>query len=65
MQLAKFAARRKLAKPEQVAGLFEVGMVGEFVDVDAAIGENAAFSVDVANLGIGSNDSLESLRGLS
>ena len=39
----------KLAEPQQVAGFFEVRVVGEFVDVDAAIGENAPIAVDVAN----------------
>ena len=54
----------KLPEPEQVAGLFEIGVVGEFVDVDAAIRENSPFAIDVADLGVGSNNSFQSLRGL-
>ena len=65
VQFAQFAARGQFAKPEQVAGLFEIRMVGEFVNVDAAIGQNAAISVDVANLGSGGNDALKSLGGVS
>ena len=65
VQLAQFAARGQLSKPQQVASLFEIRLVGQFVNVDAAIGQNAAISVDVADLGSGGNDALKSLGGMS
>ncbi len=51
-QFAQFGARGKLAEPEQVAGFFEVRMVGEFVNIDAAIREDAAIAVDLADPGV-------------
>src|ERR1700688_2618358 len=65
VQLAQFGAGRQLSEPEQVAGLLKIRVVRQFMDVDAAIGEYPAISVDVANLGIGGNDSLKSLGGMS
>ncbi len=39
----------QLAEPEQIGGLFEGGLAGELVDVDATIGKDAGLSVDEAN----------------
>ena len=41
-ELGEFGGGGQLAEPEQVGGLFEGGALGELVDVDAAIGEDAA-----------------------
>jgi hypothetical protein len=38
--------------------------MGQFVDVDATIGEDAAVAVDVANLGRGGDNSLKSFGSL-
>ena len=55
---------RQPAIPQQVAGLFKVGMVGEFVNVDAAIGEDPLVSVDEADAGICGDYSFQALRGV-
>src|SRR5512140_924694 len=60
VQLAQLTSRRKLPEPQQVAGLFKIRVIGQFVYIDAAIGKNALISVDVADLGVGCDDSLES-----
>ena len=60
----QFSLRGQLAIPQQVAGLFKVGVVGQFVNVDAAVGEDALISVDVADAGIGSDDSFQALGGV-
>ena len=60
----QFGLRRQLAIPQQVAGLFKVGVVGKFVNVDAAVGEDALISVDVADAGICSDYSFQALGGV-
>src|ERR1051326_8731797 len=60
VQFAQFAARGQLAEPEQVAGFFEIGVIGEFVDVDAAISQHAAIAIDITDLGTGGDNSLKS-----
>jgi len=56
VQILQLIAIRKAPKPEQVAGLFKSGMLGEFVNVDAAIGENAAFAIDIADARVGGDN---------
>ena len=53
----------QLAVPQQVAGFFEGGMVGEFVNVDAAVGQDALISVDVADAGGGGDNSFQAFGG--
>src|SRR5215469_18311252 len=65
MQLAQFLPSWKLAEPQQIARLLEIGVVGQFMDVNAAIGEHATVAVDVADLRIRGNDALEPLRSMS
>jgi|SRR5271170_2561805 len=65
LQLAQLRCCGEPPEPEQVTGFFKRGMVRQFVDVDAAIRQYAAISVDVANPGSGGNDALKSLGGLS
>ena len=60
VQLAKFDASRQFSEPQQVASLFEVRLVRQFVDIDAAIRQDAPISVDVTNLRSGCNDALHS-----
>ena len=55
---------RQLAVPQQVAGFFKIGIVGKFVDVDAAVSEDPLVSVDIANAGIGSDYSFQALGGV-
>ena len=63
-QFVQFAGVGKLAEPEQVAGLFKSGMIGEFVNVDAAVGENALVPIDVADAGICGDDALKTFWGM-
>ncbi len=49
------------AVPEQVGGFLEGGVLGELVDVDAAIGEDPRISVDPADTGVRGNNSLKTL----
>src|SRR5579863_2502911 len=65
VQLAQFATRRELSKPEQIAGLFKVRMIRQFVDVDATISQNSAIPVDEADFRTGGDDALESLGRMS
>ncbi len=65
--LAKFlqlVGRGQLAIPQQVAGFFKIGVVGKFVNVDAAVGQDALISVDVANAGGGGDYSFQALGGV-
>src|SRR5207302_4961525 len=66
--LAKFAqlvALRQSSEPQQVAGFLKIGVVGEVVDIDAAIGQDALFTIDVANAGNGSYDAFKSFGGMA
>ena len=58
----RFTGRQR-PEPQQVGGLLERGMAGQFVDVDAPVGQLALGTDDVADRGIGRNDILET--GLS
>ena len=49
---------------KQVAGFLKVGVVGQFVNVDAAIGQNALLAVDIANAGVGGDYSFQTFRGV-
>ena len=51
------------AVPEEVGGFFEAALRGEFVDVDAAIGEDAGVAVDVADGGGGGDNAFKALGG--
>ena len=65
--IAKFTqllALGKAAEPEQVAGFLEVGVFGEVVNIDPAIGEDALLAIDVTDAGCSCDDSFESLRGM-
>src|SRR5712692_11778228 len=64
MEFLEFVARRQLAEPQQVAGFFESGLFGQLVDVNAPVGQNAQFSVDVADAGSGGDHSLQTLCGV-
>jgi hypothetical protein len=55
----RFGGQR--AEPEQVSRLFKGRVDGEFVDVDAAIGENSGLAVDPANTRVGGDNAFESL----
>ena len=52
----------EFAEPEEVGGLFEGGALGELVDVDAAVGENAGVAVDPADGGAGGDDAFQAFR---
>ena len=53
----------KFAVPEEIGGFFEGGSVGELVDVDAAVGEDALGAVDEADGGLVGDDVLEAFGG--
>ena len=54
--LFQLIALGQAAEPEQEAGFFEIGVVGEVVNIDAAIRQNALFAVDVTDAGGGGNE---------
>src|SRR5271168_1895396 len=60
-KLSKLGGRGELAEPEEVSALLEGGSLCEFVDVDAAIGENAGVAVDPADGGRGGDDAFQAL----
>ncbi len=64
LQLLQIGAIRQAAKPQQVADFFEVRMVGQFVDVDAAVGKHALIAIDEANAGIGSSNAFQPLAAV-
>ncbi len=39
-------------EPEQVGGLLKGRLLGQLVDVDAAVGEHTSFAVDPADAGV-------------
>src|SRR5580658_4701311 len=65
LQISQFAAVWQTSKPKQITGFFKRGVIGQFVNVDPAIGKNAAFAVDIANAGISGNDTFQAFRGRS
>ena len=60
-EFAQLEFAGQAAVPEQVGGLLEAGVLGQLVDVDAAIGEHARFSVNPADSGVGGNNSFKTL----
>ena len=48
-ELGELGGVGEFAEPEEVGGLLECGTFREFVDVDAAIGEDAGVAVDPAD----------------
>src|SRR5579862_813516 len=64
MELAKFNTSGQFAEPQQVTRFLEIRLMSEFVDINAAIGEDAAISVDVTNLGGGGDYALKSFGGI-
>ena len=65
LELLQFGAGGQASEPEQVAALLEVGVGGELVDVDAAIGEHALVAIDVANARISCGDAFQAFRRIS
>src|SRR5205823_9765406 len=47
-----------------IAGFFKIGVVSEFVNVDAAISQDALVSIDVADAGDGGDNSFQAFGGL-
>src|ERR1017187_5934746 len=64
LQRPQFVGLGQTPKPKQVADFFEGGVVGEIVDVIAAIGEHSLLTVDVANAGCGSDNAFQSFGGV-
>ena len=60
----KLGAVRQATKPEQIADFFEVRMVGQFVNVDAAISEDALIAIDETNAGIGCGNAFQALTAV-
>jgi len=65
VQFAEFPTRGQLAKPEQIAGFFKGGVVGQFVDINAAVRQDASFTVDEADARGGCNHSFQAFGGVS
>jgi len=51
------------AEPEQVGALFEGGALGEFVDINSTIGEDAGIAVNPTDAGRRSDDAFKTLCG--
>jgi hypothetical protein len=56
---SRFVAFGQSPEPEEVAGLFEGGMIGEIVNINAAVRQYSLFAVDVADAGSGGNDAFQ------
>src|SRR2546428_13974898 len=63
MEFLELVARGQLAEPQQIAGFLEIGVVGQFVNVNATVGQHALFPVDVADAGSGGDHSLQAFCG--
>ena len=61
-ELGELGCGGELAEPEEVGGLFEGGLLGELVDIDAAVGEDAGVSVDPADGRAGGDDAFQAFR---
>ena len=61
-ELGEFGGVGEFAEPEEIGGLLEGGALGEFVDVDAAVGEDAGVAVDPADRGAGGDDAFQAFR---
>ncbi len=61
----QLVALGQTSKPQQVAGLFKIRVVGQVVNIDPAIRQYALLAVDVANAGSGGNDAFKALRARS
>ena len=62
LELLEFGAGGKASEPEEVAALLEVGVGGQLMDVDAAIGEYSLVAIDVANARISCGDAFQAFR---
>jgi hypothetical protein len=60
-EFSKLSGRGEFAEPEEVGALLEGGSLCEFVDIDAAIGEDAGVAVDPADGGRGGDDAFQAL----
>ncbi len=58
-QVVKFGPGGQFAQPQQITRLFKRGMISQFVNVDAPIGKNSFFAVNVTNAGIGCDDAFK------
>ena len=65
LQILQLDAIRQTSKPKQIASLFKSGMLGQFVNVDTAIGKNAAVTIDITDAGAGGNNALHAFGCLS
>ena len=62
-EVLQFLSFRKCSEPQQVADFFKVGVLGEFVDVDATISKNAFVTIDIADSRISGDDSFKTFCG--
>ena len=52
-EVGEFVVTGKVAEPQQVGSFLEGGLIGELVDIDAAVGQHTGIAVDPANAGVG------------
>jgi hypothetical protein len=57
-ELAQLSASREMAEPQKVASLFKSGIVSQFVDIYAPIGQDTALPIDIANTRSSGDNSL-------
>src|SRR5581483_6939187 len=60
-QLFEFATGRQLAVPQEVADLFEGGILGQVMDINATVGQDAPVSIYVADAGDGGDNAFQTL----
>src|SRR5258706_2245717 len=60
-QVVEFGLLRETSVPKQKTGFFKRRMLPQLTNVDATIGQNSKFAVDVTNAGIGSDDAFQTL----
>jgi hypothetical protein len=61
-ELCEFGGVGELTEPEEIGTFLEGGTLREFVDVDAAIREDAGVAVDPADGGAGGDDAFQAFR---
>jgi hypothetical protein len=64
-QVLQLVACGQLAEPQQVADFLKVGVVGQFVDIKATVGQDAALAVYVTNAGGGGDNAFQSFGRMS
>jgi hypothetical protein len=63
LQILKLGWLRQASEPKQIASFLKIGVVGQFMNVNSAIGKDATVTIDVANVGVGGNNTFQTFGG--